>query len=196
MTRERTIHLVGAGGVGFWTAVGLARFAVGNVIVYDDDTLEGGLGHMRLPMAMPATRKVDLLVGFIRISVGGQVPTVVAKRFTGRTEVRKGDLVVDCSDAELPARRRMWNAARKAGARCIRISYDGANGIIVVAEGLPFATISAGGYTNVPSFALSLAAGGIGAEIVHRMLEGNHRGHIEFQITLSELAGMEVRAAA
>lgn len=195
MNTETTVHIAGLGGVGFWVAAGLSRTEIINIKAYDDDNLTGGFGHSRLPMALPTTMKGDLLKGFLRTSIGGQVPEIILKRFTGK-EVGEGDLVVDCTDAELDARKKFWRAAKRRGARCIRVSYDGSNGIVVVAEGLPFATAAPGGYRNVPSFALSLAAGGIGAEVVHNILRTNHTGYIEFQVTLSALAGFEVQEAA
>lgn len=183
---NRKIHICGAGGIGFWLVVGLARSNY-PVTVYDDDNLSGGLGHTRLPTAAPTTRKVDLLKGFLRVNFGGVMPTFVPERFSG-SEVGRGDLVVDCSDMATNTRRIIWTKAKKRGARLLRVSYDGANSTVVVAEGLPFVKDErAAGYANVPSLALSLAAGGLGAEVVLRMLEGDlNTEYTEFQISVAD----------
>lgn len=183
--KERTVHVIGAGGVGFWLAVGLSRSGLG-IVVYDDDNLTGGMGHQRLPLATPTTLKTDLLRGFLRVNFGGRAPVFVTGRFSG-SEVHEGDLVVDCSDMDGHTRKRVWKKARKGGARLLRVSYDGANSTMVVAEGLPLTgNESASGYANVPSLALSLAAGGIGAETVLRMIAAGECEHVEYQISLAD----------
>ena len=194
-TKPRRVHIIGAGGVGFWLALGLQRSNAGPVVIYDDDDLQGGLGHQRLPLAAPTTRKVDLLRGFLRVNFGGDMPEFVGERFTGR-EVAKGDLVVDASDMDGVTRRKIWAVVRKRNARILRVSYDGAASTVVVAEGLPLTgDESASGYANVPSLALSLAAGGIGAEVVSRLWDAPTAEHIEFQISLTELVVPAVQAA-
>ena len=192
---ERRVHVCGLGGIGFWLAVGLSRSDVQNVHGYDDDDLSNGLGHQRLPLATPSTRKTDLLRGFLRVSIGGSVPELHGEKFTGR-EVRRGDLVIDCSDMSGTARRRIWDTARRRGARCVRVSYDGARSTVVVAEGLPLTNDeNASGYANIPSLALSLAAGGIAAEIVSKA-NWDIQEHIEFQISLGDyLTPRAVQAA-
>jgi hypothetical protein len=192
-----SIHVIGAGGVGFWLAVGLSRANVWPVKVYDTDNLTGGLGHTRLPMATPTTTKLQLLQGFLATQMGGRMPELIPALFTGR-EANRGDLMVDCTDMSGTARRKVWTVARKRGVRCLRVSYDGQASIVVVAEGLPLTgDENDAGYSAVPSLALSLAAGGIGAEVVRRVIETNHSGHIEFQLTLMDyLGGSSVLAVA
>lgn len=191
---ERTIHFIGCGGVGFWTLVALSRSGIVGMKAYDDDDLTGGLGASRLPMATPTTKKVDLLRGFIRVSLGGEPPATVVGRFTGK-EVRKNDWVVDCSDMDGNTRRAIWAQAKKRGARCIRVSYDGANSTVVIAEGLPMTgDEAASGYANVPTLALSMMAGGMAGEVLSIMLGAEHAEYVEFQISLSDYVA--VRAAA
>src|SRR5687768_6519583 len=98
------IHLVGAGGVGFWLAAALARSHV-EFTVYDTDNFVGGLGWSRVPKASnPETKKVQLLKGFCLAVMGDKAPKVIAERFTG-AECVTGDLVIDCSDMDLTVRR-------------------------------------------------------------------------------------------
>lgn len=179
------IHLVGAGGVSFWLGVGLAQSAIA-FTCYDDDDLQGGLGHMRLPKASPSTKKVALLRGFCIATMGVQpgVVTIVDTKFNG-DEVEAGDLVVDGSDMPLTARKVVWERAKERGARCLRVSYDGKNGTVAVAEGLPLFGKAGGGYSEVPNLALSLMAGGMGALAVQGLLSGSYE-HIEFQVSMSE----------
>jgi hypothetical protein len=180
-----SIHVIGAGGVGFWLAVGLSRMSLGPVKVYDTDNLTGGLGHTRLPLATPTTTKLQLLRGFLATQMGGNIPELVDAKFTGE-EVVPGDLMVDCTDMSGVDRRKVWKAAKKRGARCLRVSYDGQASIVVVAEGLPLTGDETdAGYEAVPTLALSLAAGGIAAEVVKRML-AQPTGYVEFQITLAD----------
>ncbi len=191
--KEPTIHIIGAGGAGFWTALALVRAVPDprRITVYDTDDLQGGLGHSRLPVATSTTKKVDLLRGFIRVAMGDTPPTMKLALFTGDEPV-EGDLVVDCSDmrtgdADDPtSRAAMWARARAKGARIVRVSYDGANSTVVIAEGLPFKTEGQdAGYAAVPSLPLSLMAGGMGAEAVKRML-AQPTQHVEMQVSLAD----------
>ena len=200
MTTERkpNIHLVGAGGAGFWTALSLVRSVddPSRIVVYDDDDLQGGLGHSRLPVATPTTKKVDLLRGFIRVAMGDTPPTMRDVRFTGDEPVA-GDWVIDASDMATNVRAEVWKKARALGARCLRVSYDGADSTIVIAEGIPLETAGEQGgigYRNVPSLALSLAAGGIAAECIKRMLAEPCQ-HVEMQVSLSEWVRPIAKAA-
>lgn len=178
------VHQVGAGGIGFWMAVALARSHV-DLTVYDFDNLQGGLGWSRMPKASPETAKVSLLRGFCLAVMGDTAPKVVNGRFEPSAALQ-GDLVVDACDMALPERKALWEAVRAQGARILRVSYDGAGGIISIAEGLPFAGKAGGGYRETPNLALSFAAGGIGALVVQQILDG-HTAHVEFQINVSEL---------
>lgn len=185
------IHVIGAGGVGFWFVVSLTKTIGSKLItVYDDDDLTGGLGHTRLPSASLTTKKVDLLRGHLLVAYGISPPTMVPQKFKG-DEVSSGDLVVDCSDMQVDVRREIWKLARERGARCIRVSYDGKNGTVVVAEGLPLFGSKKGGYSETPLIDLSFAAGGIGAFVVRRILEDKVGDHVEFQISIDELAGIK-----
>lgn len=182
------IHQPGAGGVGFYLTPSLVRAGVKDIVVYDTDTLEGGLGHMRLPRATPTTKKIALLKGFIVASMGDLTTgvTFVDKLFTGE-EVEKGDLVLDCTDMSLTNRKPMYERVVGNGARYLRINYDGHNGgTVVVAEGLPLAGRPNGGYTEMPDMALSQFAGGVGARVVQDIIAGKLDFHIEFQISLSD----------
>lgn len=179
-----TTHQIGVGGVGFWVAVALMRAAIPDLVVYDTDTLEGGMGHMRVPRASPTTKKTALLRGFTAAVMGDSSPKIVDAKFTG-VEVEAGDLVVDCSDMPLIGRRVMWKIAQEQGARCIRVSYDGRNQTVVVAEGLPLVGRPQGGYAEVPDLALSFMAGGIGALVVQKILTG-HEHYVDFQISLND----------
>ena len=177
------IHQIGAGGVGYWLAVALARDGV-DVIVYDTDTFEGGLGHMRLPRAAPTTKKIKSLYGFCLVSMGDKLTNLRDELFTG-TEVCEGDLVVDCSDMALTLRKPIYELVMANGGRYIRISYDGKNKTVVAAEGLPIIGRPKGGYAEVPNLALSFMAGGIGALVVQKILDG-HTGYIDLQISLED----------
>lgn len=178
------IFVIGAGGVGFWLSTSLAQMGVEHT-VFDSDNLTGGLGYTRLPKASPATFKVDLLRGFCVAVLGCNAPQIKREKFYG-TACALGDFVIDCTDMELNQRRGMWNQAKDHGARIIRVSYDGRNDTVVVAEGLPLASKPGGGYHTVPTYALSLVAGGVGATVVKKILDG-FSGHVEFQISIKEL---------
>lgn len=178
------IHQIGAGGVGFWLVPALLR-AGHEVTVYDDDTFEGGSGHLRLPkVGDPTTKKVIFARGFALAVMGDMGLTPVAQKFNG-DEVSEGDLVVDCSDMPLTTRKVIWARAKELGARCIRVSYDGKDNTVVVADGLPLRGRKFGGYGEVPSLALSLVAGGVGAIAAMKVLDG-WTEHIDFRISLAD----------
>ena len=181
------IHIVGLGGVGFWLTVGLSRVIPSDQLqCWDDDTLTGGAGAARLPWAPPATKKCDLLRGFLSMVFADAVlPTFIDRRFSGLLQLNEGDIVIDCTDMPLDKRRRMWSIVKNKGARIIRVSYDGRGSTVVVSTGLPFMAPNAGGYAAVPSLALSFAAGGIGAEAVKRYLD-NPVPHFTTTLSIEE----------
>lgn len=167
------VHVIGLGGVGFWLAVGLTRVVPPETIhCWDDDTLVGGTGSTRLPWAATATKKIDLLRGHLMMVYGDTLsPVMHDQRFSGRTGLSAGDLVVDCTDMPMAARKLMWGVVRKQDCRLLRVSYDGRGSTLVVSTGLPLFAPAEGGYSNIPSLSLSLAAGGIGAEAVKRFID-------------------------
>lgn len=178
----KRVVLVGAGGVGFYLAVALRRDVPDvELIVYDDDNLEGGFGAQRLPyVANKLTKKVDFLKGFVRMVMRDSPPLVKPQKVTVQDIVDEtqfpyswweGSLVVDASDMGLEVRKPLWDSFRSRGAKMLRVSYDG-NGIVVVARGLPLASKPGGGYSQVPSMAQSLWAGGVGAAAVEKLLRG------------------------
>lgn len=187
MEQTRRIVIIGAGGVGFWIATALSRAGV-QYTIFDDDTLEGGLGFSRMPKASPSTKKVNLLRGHVIVSMGDRPPTIVDRRFVG-DDARDGDLIVDASDMPLDVRKTLWAGTKAHGKdiRMLRVSYDGQNNTVVVAEGLPLRGKQGGGYANTPGLDLSYVAGGIGCMAVRAILAGTAPEYIEFQISISEL---------
>lgn len=172
----RRIVILGAGGVGYWTTVALSRARLGQqIVVWDADDFNGGNGRERLPAVdNPDTKKVRHLQNFISFVMGES--DIIAHTSYANTEFawffEPTDLVVDCTDMPLGERRKLWEAIESKGARMLRISYDG-NGIVVVSSGLPFGPdTAAGGYDRIPSFAQSLRAGGTGAEVILKILQG------------------------
>ena len=182
------IHIVGLGGIGFWLTVGLSRFvAHTNLTCWDHDTLNG-TGALRLPHAPPTTSKANLLRGFLLVSMGEPyTPVLNERRFFGTDHgIQRGDLIVDCTDMAMRGRRAMWTRSRRKGANLLRVSYDGRSSTIVAASGLPLIAPVAGGYAEMPSLALSLAAGGIGAELVRRYL-ANPVDRFELALSIGEV---------
>ena len=181
------IHVIGLGGVGFWLTVGLTRIVPANELqCWDDDTLDGGTGATRLPWGTAPTKKTDLLRGSLAmVHADSVLPIVNDKRFSGLSGLNTGDIVIDCTDMPINTRRRMWQVTRKRGAKLLRVSYDGRGSTIVVSTGLPLMAPQVGGYAAVPSLALSLAAGGIGAEAVKRYLD-NPVEHFTFSLSVEE----------
>lgn len=183
----KRIIMIGAGGVGFWMATALRRDVPDvELIVYDSDDFEGGFGAQRLPyVGDKKTKKVDFLRGFIRMVMRDSPPLVISQRFEDPkrewVSERESTLIVDCTDMELEARKVMWANCRAWGAQMLRVSYDG-NGIVVVARGLPLASKPGGGYSQVPSMAQSLWAGGVGAAAVEKLLRGEAVGDYQMEI--------------
>lgn len=193
-TQFKRVICIGSGGVGFWLITALNRSLPHGIelIAYDADSFEGGLGHSRLPrVSNPATKKVNFLKGYIQMVMGDKAPAVYSVMFDGGGgQCQAGDLVVDCSDMPLERRKIIWDTAQQMGAKLIRVSYDGLNETVVVAQGLPLAHKGSHGYRSAPNTALSYMAGGIGALAVLRVLSGYDQ-HIEFQISLSEYFAQE-----
>lgn len=186
MSEIKRVVVIGAGGVGFWLSVCLRRDVPDvELIVYDNDTFEGGFGAQRLPyVANKATKKVDFLKGFVGMVMRDSAPTVYACKFDGGLigiNEPEATLIVDASDMGLEDRRPLWAACREAGCQMLRVSYDG-NGIVVVARGLPLASKPGGGYSQVPSMAQSLWAGGVGAAAVEKLLRGGAVGDYQMEL--------------
>lgn len=178
------VHVVGLGGVGFWLAIALTRLIPpNNITCWDDDTLGGGHGHLRLPAATPTTPKTDLWLGTLVWTFGEQPVSLVRReRYSGVCV--PGDVVVDCTDLALTRRRALWQVVRQHGGYPIRVSYDGTGPSVVVATGLPLVGRPTGGYRTLPSLALSFAAGGLGAEVVTQFVR-RPTGQVEFAVNLS-----------
>lgn len=194
-TEYRRCVIVGTGGVGFYLATALNRSLPHGMelICYDADSFEGGLGHSRLPrVSNAATKKVAFLRGFTTMVMGDKPPTVFPVMFDGGgDQCQAGDLVVDCSDMPLDKRKLVWTAAKDSGADLVRVSYDGLNETVVVAQGLPLMSGSKpGNYRSVPGLDLSMAAGGIGAIVIRKILAGEVVDHVEFQISINEFLGL------
>lgn len=193
MTSEiKRVVVMGAGGVGWWLVTALCREPMGReIVVYDDDTFEGGQGAKRLPWQTdPGQFKVDALRRYVRLVMGDAPPVVYAGRLTSdlvqSVEAFPKDywatsLVVDCTDMDLSRRIDIWKALKGYETQMLRVSYDG-NGVIVIARGLPLSSRPGGGYALVPSMAQAMAAGGFGAMAVHKILKGEPVGDQEIQI--------------
>jgi hypothetical protein len=193
----RQVHVVGLGGVGFWLVSGLAPLVdPASLHLWDGDRLEGGHGHTRLPVASPTTYKTDLARGHNMMGLGYRAAaqwTLHAQLFTGSCRGQAAgpgwlaeSLVVDCTDMPLEPRRAMWARARRHHAQMLRVSYDGRGSTIVCSTGLPLADAPAGNYHTMPTLALSLAAGGWGAECVRRFLSGELPARFDVQISLTQ----------
>lgn len=192
MSDYNYIFIVGAGGVGFWTTVGLTRESVfERVRVYDPDTVEGS-GGRRLPIHPEATvtnnppHKVAVLADFIEFTMGETVPfrtNFHAGPFTEqvyRVNYSIKPLIVDCSDMATELKQYHFKQAIE-DRRYLRISYDG-NGWVTVAKGLPIGPPTVQGYAVVPNMAESLAAGGIGASAVLTVFNHGLDALSEYQV--------------
>lgn len=172
-----TIHVVGAGGVGYWLAVALARDLSKDfsLTVWDNDTVEG-TGALRLPKASPDNTKVESLGGFVHYCMGNEMPELNFRRLTPEEvnlHVKARDVVVDCTDSPTDERQELWAAIEVQEAHPIRVSYDGDDSVVVVSSDLPIAlgrVRSGGNYRRIPSLALSFVAGGLGAEVVRHLI--------------------------
>jgi len=179
------ILVVGAGGVGFHLVAALAReFHTTQIEVWDDDTLQGGNGHRRLPKSYsPTETKLNLLEGYLEFVMGdGENVKYIPRRWDGTEGADNQTLVVDCTDMGLEPRREMWANARAMGAELMRVSYDG-NGVVVVAWGLPLSGPPGGGYSAIPNMAQSYMAAGVGAEAVLRyVVHGERVSDFQFRV--------------
>lgn len=186
MKEIKRVVVIGAGGVGFYLVAAMRRDRPDvELIVYDDDSFEGGNGYRRLPkVSNPATKKVDFLKGWVRMVMGDVPPAVVPERLTfGEVGAHfdESDLIVDATDMALEERKTLWSLARQSGCQMLRVSYDG-NGIVVIARGLPLSSKPGGGYALVPTMAQSFAAGGLGAMAVQLLLDGKEVRDYQVQI--------------
>ena len=177
----KEVHIIGAGGIGWWFTVGLASSCPLPIHVYDDAEVIGS-GAQRLPIGVG--NKTQALSSFIRYVMGkGNIHTHDIK-FTG-TEASDGDWIFDCSDAGENDRKKIWTKARKKETKIMRVSYDGDEDIIEVSSELPFwVGDMTEGYREVPSLQLSLAAGGIGAVIADKIIQRNETVPKTIQINL------------
>jgi hypothetical protein len=189
--RKNRVIVIGAGGVGYWLTAALQRDLKNAIpiIVWDDDTFIGGDGWRRLPSPADSRQsKVDGLEEFLESGMRDLIPamTFVKARFTpdvARSMDLSDALVIDCSDMAGDERRPVWAAAEGVGATMMRVSYDGAQGgIIVVAHGLPLADLEGSGYAELPGMDLSLAAGGLGARVARAWLEGVEWDSFQFNV--------------
>lgn len=202
----KEVNIVGAGGVGFWVAVALRRdFPDMYIVVWDSDYVDGP-GGLRLPIPERLTQtrpetdsgdrscplKVKTLNDFLKYTLDTR-PVIasmadylggVSGNFSTYFENR---YFVDCTDMTVINRDKVFAAAINNN-RYMRISYDG-TGWVSVSQGLPLGDPTASGYLHVPSFAMSIAAGGIGATAVAQwVMDG--KPPAEYQINLKTAEAM------
>lgn len=171
------VVIIGAGGVGFWTTVALMRdIPLGVVVeVWDDDDLDKGNGHRRLPTTPSKfTMKVELLRYFIALTMGDRDIRPIPRRLEVddlRGCDNRGTLFADCTDMPTDARRELVEEIRRSGGEYLRVSYDGL-GVVTVSPGVPFDVRGAkGGYEVVPDLDVSFIAGGVGARAIRKAIE-------------------------
>lgn len=194
----KEVHIIGAGGVGFWVAVALRRdYPDMPLTVWDADNVDGS-GGMRLPIPERMTtsgskpKKLKILNDFLKYTLDAR-PVIecfmdylggVSGEFSKYFENR---YFVDCTDMSVIKREEVFSPAMRYK-RYMRISYDG-TGWISVSQGLPMGDPTASGYLNVPSFGMSIAAGGIGATAVAQWVMGG-KAPAEYQINLKTAEAM------
>lgn len=180
MANFSKICVIGAGGVGFWVAAALSRDMPNfPIVVFDPDTVEGS-GGKRLPIppnSDGSKLKIDVLTDFVYFTLGGgeelQALNTLLDADWMQSWVYQNPLWVDCSDMSIASRQKLFAPLIGLNGQMrnyLRVSYDG-NGWAVISRGLPFGPPEAVGYTQVPTFADSLAAGGIGAAAVRQWVE-------------------------
>lgn len=170
------IHLIGCGGIGFYTGLSIAREGY-ELTVYDDDDLEG-TGGMRLPsFRLFGKTVVRKKVHLLKLLAGDRV-TAIAEKFSAAQEVGRDDWLLDCTDMSHNQRRVLLDVARANGARYIRASCDlRRNGLLVVVAGsigftLRNSVADRTGYTISPSACHAMVAGGFAATVIIRLLRG------------------------
>ena len=163
------IRVIGAGGVGWWTAVGLARDLPieEGIQVWDNDTISE-TGALRLPYGYG--EKASQLHAFITYVMGDRQIDSVGARFglaMAAQHVEEDDLIVDCTDDDIERRKIWWGYCKEKGAKILRVSYDGDGAIVEISGELPLYVggVRSGDYRSRPNLALSFFAGGIGAYI-------------------------------
>jgi len=176
-----SVIIIGAGGIGFWLALAFSRmdeFDNRKIVVYDDDTLHGGNGYRRLPRTLsPSMYKVDLLAQHLSMF---NSPQDTVKRFTFvkrkfslfDISKLKARLVIDATDAKLDWRTVLYRDLEKRFIPFVRCSYDGT--VVTFSRSVPLSISNDGGYNLVPNMGVSLAAAGICAEKIRRIIVGEN----------------------
>jgi hypothetical protein len=164
------IIVIGAGGVGFWTALALSRSQ--RLIVFDDDTLDG-TGAERLPDTRIFGRAFDKKIELLKFIA--QNIEVRNEKFSHHHAqvLSANDILLDCTDLSSEERREFVEVAKSRSARYIRASYDltARSFIVVVACGIGFSRNPArGGYTIPPTISHAMIAGGFVSDVVNRIL--------------------------
>lgn len=106
------ITIIGAGAIGSWTALALAKAGFCNLTVWDNDTISAeNMNCQFYPLSKIGSPKVEALKEMIEAFADVSIETHY-KRFTG--ERLKG-LVISAVDS-MQARRVIWDAAKESGA--------------------------------------------------------------------------------
>lgn len=169
--------------------------------VYDPDNFIGGSGDKRLPkVSKPDMKKVDLLGMQIRNIMGDMLHRAYASYLVAddfKIGNWKQTVVVDATDAPIDKRRVWWDAAKAAGARVIRASYEGHNGlgggIALVSKTLPFQKSgdTSGNYASAPDQSLSFLAAGLAASMIRELVRSGRIEDIQVEIPVSLGASFE-----
>lgn len=199
----KRVVVAGAGGVGFWLTWALCRMLAGSgvlVEVWDSDNFEGGNGFRRLPKpSKNSLAKVRLLQTEIGFIMRDPVPNVYEKLLLPR-DFEEGDwkstLVLDCTDMGQRDRNAFWDALEAAGAKGLRISYDGL-GMATISPGPPMVGEMGeenddGGYAVMPHIGQSFLAAGAGACAVMYFLRTGKHLEFQFHVPTPEHESIEI----
>lgn len=177
--------------MGFYALLTLMKDLRGTipVRVWDGDTFEGS-GGTRLPKPNKATAfKVKFLKDMCLFVMGVKGPEANTCMLTLTNleifapEDMTGIFVVDCTDEDLPSRRKFREEVKRRGAYWMRGNYDG-DGTVVIAEGLPFTKsgVTDGNYNVQPSASVAQMAGGALATAVLKFTRKLEYTNYKFQV--------------
>lgn len=128
LTTPPNVTVVGCGGVGCWVAIDAAMSGVGNIFLFDPDTIDES-NRNRLPFCSGSINrpKVDVVREFIMAIREDAIVVAIKEKLEGvllEIQLTLGHIIIDCTDSPR-AQLNIHKACVNRGIPYIRAGYDG-----------------------------------------------------------------------
>jgi molybdopterin/thiamine biosynthesis adenylyltransferase len=107
---DQQVTIIGAGAIGSWVALALAKMGISNITVYDDDEISiENMNCQFYPMTSIGQKKVTALAAMVELFTGVEIDARVARYEGGPLQ----GIVISAVDS-MAVRRKIWEEQKNA----------------------------------------------------------------------------------